>query len=82
MDVKTAKTAAENLRTMQEPSVADTVDEVIADKENLSISDIPPEVNEPDEFDAPEGTEPLGFKEVELPNGDIDMVPYYREEDK
>lgn len=28
MDVKTAKTAAENLRTMQEPSVSDTVDEV------------------------------------------------------
>jgi len=26
--------------------------------------------------------EPLGFKEVELPNGDIDMVPYYKEEDK
>jgi hypothetical protein len=77
MDVKT-----ENLRTMQEPSVSDTVDEVIADKENLSISDIPPEVAEPEEFDAPEGATPLGFKEVELPNGDIDMVPYYREEDK
>jgi FtsZ-interacting cell division protein ZipA len=82
MDVKTAKTAAENLRTMQEPSVSDTVDEVIADKENLSSSDIPPEVDEPEEFDAPEGATPLGFKEVELPNGDIDMVPYYREEDK
>ena len=24
---------------------------------------------------------PLGYKEVELPNGDIDMVPYYTEED-
>lgn len=25
--------------------------------------------------------EPLGYKEVELPNGDIEMVPYYTEED-
>ena len=25
--------------------------------------------------------EPLGFKEVEQPNGDIEMVPYYTEED-
>jgi hypothetical protein len=37
-------------------------------------------VVEPDEF-APE-QEPLGYKEVELPNGDIEMVPYYRESDK
>lgn len=33
-----------------------------------------------DEFDS-DLPEPLGFKEVELPNGDIQMVPYYREED-
>ena len=39
-------------------------------------------VAEPDEFDAPEEMKPLGYKEVHLPNGDIDMVPYYREEDK
>ena len=25
--------------------------------------------------------EPLGYKEYELPNGDIEMVPYYNEED-
>jgi len=42
----------------------------------------PEPVVEPDEFDAPEGVEPLGYKEVELPNGDIEMVPYYKEEDK
>lgn len=41
-----------------------------------------PPVAEPEEFDAPGGVEPLGYKEVELPNGDIEMVPYYREEDK
>lgn len=34
-----------------------------------------------DEFDDV-SQEPLGFKERELPNGDIEMVPYYREEDK
>jgi len=42
----------------------------------------PPPIEEPDEFDAPEGMEPLGYKEVEMPNGDIEMVPYYSEEDK
>lgn len=41
-----------------------------------------PAIEEPDEFDAPEGLEPIGYKEVELPNGDIEMVPYYKEEDK
>lgn len=37
-----------------------------------------PVAPEGEEFDT---EEPLGFKEVELPNGDIEMVPYYREED-
>lgn len=32
-----------------------------------------------EEFDAPQ--EPLGYKEVELENGNIQMVPYYKEED-
>ena len=40
------------------------------------------EVNEPDEFDVPDDVEPLGYKEVELPNGDIQMVPYYKEDEK
>lgn len=40
----------------------------------------PPPVDEPEEFDAP--IEPLGYNEVELPNGDIEMVPYYKEDDK
>lgn len=62
-DVKTAKTAAENVRTSK-------------------LQPDPEPVVEPDEFDAPEGVEPLGYKEVQLPNGDIEMVPYYREEDK
>jgi hypothetical protein len=39
----------------------------------------PVPVPEPDEFAAPQ--EPLGYKEVTLDNGDIQMVPYYRAED-
>ncbi len=35
---------------------------------------------EPDEFDAPQ--EPVGYKEVTLPNGDIEMVPVYKSEDE
>jgi len=38
-------------------------------------------VSEPEEFAAPEDVKPLGYKEVELDNGDIQMVPYYKEED-
>lgn len=37
-------------------------------------------VVEPDEFDAP--AEPVGYREVELPNGDIEMVPVYKAEDE
>jgi hypothetical protein len=45
----------------------------------------PDPVKQP-EPEAPEGEsfdeqEPLGYKEVELPNGDIEMVPYYTKED-
>lgn len=36
-------------------------------------------ITEPDEFEAP--TEPLGYREVELPNGDIEVVPYYTPEE-
>lgn len=37
-------------------------------------------VVEPDEFDAP--NEPVGYREVELPNGDIEVVPVYKSEDE
>lgn len=43
-----------------------------------------PEPVQPSEFDEPEEVppmEPLGYKEVELPNGDIEMVPYYTQDD-
>lgn len=40
---------------------------------------------QPTEFDEPEEVaplEPLGYNEITLPNGDIDMVPYFNKEDK
>lgn len=58
-----------------EPAVKESADEIIKEDEQT-------EVTEPDEFDAPDDLEPLGYKEVEMPNGDIEMVPYYKEEDK
>ena len=64
-DVKTAKTAAENVRTSK-------------------LKPDPEPVVEPDEFGEPEEVppmEPLGYKEVMMPNGDIEMVPYYDEDD-
>jgi len=69
---KTADTQKENIRTQEAQEQA---------KKNLT----PDPVSEP-EPEAPLGEsfdeqEPLGFKEVELPNGDIEMVPYYTEED-
>ena len=62
-EVKTAKTAKENVRTAK--AKPDTEKESNKAKE---------------EEETPEQM-PLGFKEVELPNGDIDMVPYYTEEE-
>jgi hypothetical protein len=55
-EVKTAKTAQENVRTAPDAPLGEDFDENIEQ-------------------------EPLGYKEVELPNGDIEMVPYYKEED-
>ncbi len=85
-DVKTAKTASENVRTSAEPSVTETVKEVLDDasagfdnkQEHDTESFDEPTLPEGENFDE---VQPLGFKEVELPNGDIEMVPYYREED-
>lgn len=36
---------------------------------------------QPREFDSVEGVEPVGYKEIELPNGDIEMVPVYKDTD-
>ena len=48
-------------------------------KENVRTAK-PEPVAEPDEFDAP--AEPVGYKEVELPNGDIEVVPIYKKDDE
>lgn len=50
-------------------------------KENIrTAKQTPPPVVEPDEFEAP--MEPIGYKEVELPNGDIEMMPIYKKDDE
>lgn len=77
---KTAKTAKENARVEPEPNVSDTISEVLNDAE--SVQETAPVVEEPEEFDAPEGIEPVGYKEVELPNGDIEMVPVYKQDEE
>lgn len=63
--VKTAATAQENKRTAK-----------------ARRPSTPVQPDQPSEFDAPEDTgEPLSYKEVELPNGDIEMVPVYKRAD-
>ncbi len=65
--VKTAATAQENTRTQAaEP------------KPEPAPEPAPAPVAEPEEFDAPEDLEPVSYREVELPNGDIEMVPVYK----
>lgn len=49
-------------------------------KENIRTQKAKPPVAEPDEFSAPQ--EPIGYKEVTLPNGDIEMVPVYKKDDE
>jgi len=81
----TSKTAKENVRTSSvtqadvDKRAQEIKEEMVAPVEP-DVAPIPP-VDEPEEFDAPEGTEPVGYKEVELPNGDIEMVPVYKKED-
>ena len=66
-EVKTAATAKENIRTSQ--AKPDT---------QKQAQDLNPTSPEGETFD---DAQPLGFKEVEQPNGDIEMVPYYTEDD-
>lgn len=67
-------------KAKREAAKAERVKEDIKSK-SKSKAKPDPVVEEPEEFDAPAEAEPLGFKEVELPNGDIEMVPYYKEGD-
>ena len=65
-EVKTSKTAKENVRTSK------------VQPDTQTKKEPEPATPEEESFD---DQEPLGFKEVELPNGDIEMVPYYTEEE-
>lgn len=58
-----------------EPKTAKTA------KENVRTAK-PAPVAQPDEFDAPDGVEPSSYQEVTLPNGDIEMVPVYKDTKK
>ena len=82
---ETAKTQKENVRKTSvtaeqvEERKKQMEEEMVAPIEP-EIAPIPPVVEEPEEFDAPK--EPVGFKEVELPNGDIEMVPIYKDDNE
>lgn len=62
-----------------QPDAVTDVKTAATAKENIRTQKAKP-VAEPDEFDAPQ--EPVGYKEVTLPNGDIEMVPIYKSEDE
>jgi len=73
-EVKTAKTQKENVRTAK--AKPDTK------KQPAPIpEDNPSDIEKDYEEEETPKQMPLGFKEVELPNGDIDMVPYYTQEE-
>jgi hypothetical protein len=63
---------------VQEPKTAKTAKENVRTSKQQTQKQPEPEAPKGESFDE---QEPLGFKEVQLPNGDIDMVPYYTEED-
>jgi hypothetical protein len=68
---------------LQPDAAAPEVKTAATAKENVRTKAVQPDptpVAEPDEFDAPQ--EPVGYREVELPNGDIEMVPIYKSEDE
>jgi len=69
-EVKTAQTQKENKRTAK--AKPDTQQPAPMPEDNPSQID-------QDYEDLPKS--PLGYKEVELPNGDIDMVPFYTQEE-
>ena len=68
-EVQTAKTAKENVRTAK--AQPDTKQE---SKQSVSQQ-------MQDEIEPITKPKPLGYNEVELPNGDIEMVPYYTQEE-
>lgn len=78
-----SSTSGVSLRGEQQKLQADVIDKPTVTKEQVAAKQqqIKEELTQPDEFDAPDNQEPLGYKEVHLPSGDIEMVPIYREDD-
>jgi hypothetical protein len=81
MAPSTSKTGAENVRTSQ---VVETSEDVVAAAPDLASEELE-EFNDvelpPDDAPAYE-IEPDGFEEVHLPNGDIEMRPFWNTTDE
>lgn len=78
-----SSTSGVSLRGEQQKVQADAIEKPTVTKEQVAAKQqqIKEELIQPDEFDAPAEQQPLGYKEVHLPSGDIEMVPFYREDD-
>jgi hypothetical protein len=92
----TAKTAYENVRTADTDLRSDVVDQTsnLAQENGEYDTDghnplVKGDIPEPEEFNhtnlddsSDYETEPTGFREVELDNGDIEMQPYWDDQDE
>lgn len=84
----TAQTAEENVRVQQELTEEFMADTEVEEPVVPEVAE--PEADEPEEFEAempptdPEEfeVEPDGYEEVHLPNGDIEMKPYWNTPDE
>ena len=76
-----SSTAGVSLRGEQQKLQPDVAEKPTVTKEQVAAKQqqIREEFTQPDEFDAPAEQEPIGYKEVHMPSGDIEMVPIYRE---
>ena len=85
----TAQASLKGLQPDQDPVTPGPIDEpktAKTAKETKRTAPLQPDTTPEPEPTPPAGEEfdneePLGFKEVELPNGDIEMVPYYTEDE-
>lgn len=78
MAPKTSKTGAENVRTNKKKSEQEVAE--VPEPEEFDDVEMPPEGNLDD--DIANAPEPDGYEEVTLPNGDIEMRPYWNTPDE
>jgi len=73
---------SQSLRGEQPTLQADTITPQQAPKtaKTAAANITPDPIQEPDEFGAPDDMEPIGYKELHLPSGDIEMVPIYKKD--